>query len=129
MQLRHHQSDFEALNSQIVTITFEAGFWNQAWLQETRSPFPLLRDPDRQTYRAFGLMHSAWRSWEPRTLWYYWQARQQGRKLYPGRGDPNQLGGDVILKPGGHIHRVYRSRSPLDRPQITDLLQAIQGFA
>jgi hypothetical protein len=45
----------------------------QAWLEETCSPFELLLDPERKVYQAYELERSAFRSWNPRTVWRYVQ--------------------------------------------------------
>ena len=44
-------------------ISFGAEHWARAWLQETGSPFPLLLDPERATYRTYGLGSSFIRVW------------------------------------------------------------------
>lgn len=127
-QLRRHQTEFAALQTDIVTISFEAAWRAEIWLEETGSPFPLWLDPDRTAYHAFGLQRSFWRSWGPKNLWYY--ARRlgrNGRKPIKGKTDTHQLGGDFILEPDGKVLLAYRSHDPTDRPAVRLLLDALEN--
>jgi hypothetical protein len=72
-QLCQHQDDFEALNAEVLIVSFGALPAAQAWLEETCAPFRLLLDPERQVYEAYGLERSLLRSWNLKTLWRYVQ--------------------------------------------------------
>jgi peroxiredoxin len=52
-QLRQHLDDLEALNTQVLIISFSAPSAAQSWLKETGVPFPLLLDPGRTVYRIY----------------------------------------------------------------------------
>lgn len=125
-QVVAHQSEIEALHANVVTVSFGTPYWAQAWLQETRSPFPFLLDPDRISYQAYGLESSVLRSWSPANLWYYAKARRQKRETFGQRGDPHQLGGDFIIDMQGVIRLAHPSREPTDRPAIDQILRALR---
>jgi peroxiredoxin len=125
-QLRHHYHQIVALNTEIVTISFETGHWLQVWLAETEAPFPVLLDPDRRAYQAYGLERSWWRSWGPKNLWYYAVARWHGQRAPTTGGDTHQLGGDFIIDAAGIIRLVHRSHDPTDRPSIAELLAVLE---
>jgi peroxiredoxin len=125
-QVVSHHAQIQAANAQVVTVSFEAAYWSQVWLQETQSPFPFLADPDRIAYRAYGLESSVLRSWSPATLWYYVRAARQKHKTFGKRGDPHQLGGDFIIDPHGRIQLAHPSREPTDRPPVDKLLAMLQ---
>lgn len=128
-QLRSHRDEFESLRTRVLLISFSRSEgYGRKWLQETGAPFPLLLDPERRTYRAYGLRHSVARSWSPRTLWYYVRAAFAGRKLHGIRGDPNQLGGDFIVDSDGIVRLAYRSRESVDRPPVADLLGLLRSL-
>jgi peroxiredoxin len=97
----------------------------QAWLEETCTPFRLLLDPDRETYRAFGLQRSLLRSWNIKTVWRYAQLLTAGRRWRGIQGDSAQLGGDFIVDRFGVVRPAYPSRDPTDRPAVDDLLAAL----
>jgi len=126
-QLCRHVDEFASLNTKVLIISFGAERWARAWLRETDAPFPLLLDPDRRVYRAYGLERSALRTWTPRVLWYYVRQLAAGRRLHPIRGDPHQLGGDFIVDAGGIVRLAHRSRDPVDCPSVARLLEVLRG--
>ncbi len=107
-------------------IAFGAEEWARAWLRETKVPFPLLLDPDRALYRAYGLERSVARTWTPRTIGYYMRQVLTGRRLHGVQGDPYQLGGDFIVDSAGRLRFAYRSRDPVDRPAPETLLDTLR---
>lgn len=128
-QLRHSEDEFRQLGVQVLIISFGAEHWARAWLQETGSPFPLLLDPERATYQAYGLGSSFVRVWSPRVMLHYLKLRLRGQKWLPVQGDPHQLGGDVIVDAAGVIRLLHRSKDPVDRPSVEKLLAELQGLA
>ena len=124
-QLRPYYDQLKALNTDVVVVSFETGYWLQVWLAETESPFQLLLDPERMAYRAFGLEQSLIHSWGLKNLWYYAWARLKGRHTHHTGGDTTQLGGDFIVDTTGIIRLAYRSHDPTDRPAVDSLLAAI----
>ncbi|MBE2225209.1 MAG: redoxin domain-containing protein, partial [Anaerolineae bacterium] len=120
-----HRQAFEALNTNVVTISFGIAYWARMWLQETQSPFPFLVDPERNAYHAYGLQSSILRSWMPQNLWFYAKATLQGREKFGKRGDPHQLGGDFIVDSQGIVRLAHPSKEPTDRPSVEKLLQVL----
>ncbi len=127
-QVAAHTTELAALETQVVTISFESSYWTKVWLEETHSPFPFLIDPEREAYRAYGLQASALRAWSPRTLWYYLKAAWQGRERLGKRGDTDQLGGDFIVDRQGIVRLAQPSRDPLDRPTVAQILNVLRGL-
>ena len=97
-------------------------------LRQSPRPFPVVSDPDRTAYRAFGLERTGfWSFLRPSVLWGYLRLILRGskiRKPYEGE-DVYQLGGDFLLDRAGRIVYAYRSRTATDRPAIADLLAAV----
>ncbi|MFQ5419992.1 MAG: SelL-related redox protein [Anaerolineae bacterium] len=124
-QVAAHQAEFERRETTVFLITFAKLYWVKKWQVETGIPFPILLDPDRAAYRAFGLQHSIWRSWGWNNLRYYVRAVRQGKRFALNRGDTNQLGGDFILDGRSRIRFAYPSRDPTDRPDVRRLLAVI----
>jgi len=125
-QVAAHTTELAALDTQVVTISFESSHWTKVWLEETQSPFPFLIDPEREAYRAYGLQASSLRAWSPRTLWFYLKAAWQGRERLGKRGDTDQLGGDFIVDRQGIVHLAQPSRDPLDRPSVDQILKVLR---
>ncbi len=122
------QEKFQALHTNVVTISFGTPYWAQMWLQETQSPFPFLVDPERVSYKAFGLQSSVFRSWSVKNLWYYAKAVRQGRETFGKRGNPHQLGGDFIVDQHGILRLIHPSSDPTDRPPIDKILSVLHSL-
>jgi len=90
----------------------------------------MVSDEDRLLYRHFGFRSCAVReTWSVRTQTWYAEARVSGRVLTRGRvgDDLHQLGGDVVVGPGGVLW-VYQSETPDDRPTVKQLLEVCEEF-
>ena len=109
-----------------MTISFGTPYWARIWLEETNSPFPLLLDPERAAYRAYGLEVSLLRSWGWQTISYYAHSLWNGRQWRGIRGDSGQLGGDFIVDSREFVGLACPSRNPTDRPPVEELLSALQ---
>jgi hypothetical protein len=100
-----------------------------AFLRMDPWPFPVVADPERAAYRAFGLGRTSW--WKllhPASLLHYLRLMFQGwglRRPTPEE-DLLQLGGDFVLAGDGRL--VYARRgTATDRPPVAELLQAIRS--
>jgi alkyl hydroperoxide reductase subunit AhpC len=120
------KQDFESLKTNVVTISFGTPYWARIWLEETRSPFPLLLDSERTAYQAYGLERSLLRSWGWQTMSYYARALWNGEEWRGIRGDSSQLGGDFIVDSKGFVRLAHPSRNPTDRPPVGELLSLLQ---
>jgi alkyl hydroperoxide reductase subunit AhpC len=128
-QLRYHEEAIRRLGAQVLLLSFEGEARARAWLSDTDVPFPLLLDPGKDIYQAYGLERSLRRSWAPRTLWHYAQQVARGRRLYARGGDLHQLGGDFIVDDQGRVCFAHPSREPVDRPPAQRLLKEIEAIS
>ena len=117
--------EIDALNTNVVAVSFGIEYWARMWMQETNSPFPVLLDPERGSYTAYGLDSSFWRAWGPRNMLYYAKALLRGKKLQEHRGDTDQMGGNFIVDAEGVVRFTYPSRDPTDRPGIGELMDVL----
>ena len=89
---------------------------------------PLVADPERAAYRAFGLERTSWLAFfRPRVLWGYIRGMLRGygvKTPYAGE-DVLQLGGDFVLDRGRRVVFAYPSADPTDRPGIPAILAAL----
>jgi hypothetical protein len=91
---------------------------------------PVVCDPDRVAYRAFGLERTGWLTFfRPRVLRGYFRGMLRGYGVKtPYRGeDVLQLGGDFVLDRQRRVVFAYPSADPADRPVVGDLLRAIRA--
>ena len=119
---------FRAKNTNVLVITQATPAILGLHLKRHPYPFPVVCDPDRTAYRAFGLERTPWYVFlRPDViLGYLWQIVRLVPPKLPYRGeDVLQLGGDFLLDRDGRIEFAYRSRVPTDRPSVRRLLAAI----
>lgn len=128
--MRERQDQLDALNTRLLAVTFEPEDRVREYRQRERIDVPLLRDPRREAYRAFGIQRASLPGvLAPRTIWYYITRILRGRLPRFARTDWYQLGGDVLLNAHGEVIWVYRSREPADRPSVTTILKEIRTRA
>lgn len=126
MQLQSALPEFAQATISIALVTFEQGYWLDRWRETTQINFPILLDPQKNLYQAFGLQRSIRRTWNLPTLWFYAKKIMRGEKLIATGGDLHQLGGDFILDQHGQVILAYYSHDPTDRPKPDILLQSIR---
>ena len=120
--MRDQKAAFDAQKIGIVLVSFAAPELAAHWQDATQFPFPLLLDPERRAYKAFGLGSSVLAAWHPKMFLYYFRLLAKGRKLMPVKGDPYQLGGDFLVNQRGQILFAHPSAEPSDRPSVLELL-------
>jgi hypothetical protein len=89
---------------------------------------PIVCDPDRVAYTAFGLERTNWFAFfKPRVLWGFLRGMLKGYRVkWPYKGeDVLQTGGDFILSRERTVVFAYPSADPTDRPTLAALLEAI----
>jgi hypothetical protein len=87
-------------------------------------PGAVLSDQPRRLYAALGLGRaSLWRVYSRRTLAMYARAVLRRERLRPPVEDTRQLGADALVV-DGVVVRLWRPRSPDDRPEAGEVLAA-----
>jgi len=125
--LRARTHELARSRVRVLLIAFAEAAWARAWLRTNEVPFPLLLDPERRVYHAYGLERSRLRTWSPRTVWYYVRRLAAGARLQRAHGDPYQLGGDFLVAADGTVRLAYRSADPADRPSVEQIFRALRN--
>jgi hypothetical protein len=90
-------------------------------------PFPVVSDPDRAAYRAFGLGSAGWSALlRPRVWQRYFSLVAQGYRIQGSTDDVHQLGGDFVLDRSRRLVYAHRSTDPADRPPAAALVDALE---
>jgi AhpC/TSA antioxidant enzyme len=108
-----------------VSMTTPEGLFR--YLAEWPLPFPLLADPDRRAYAAFGLERTTWgKVIRPGTMWRYTKAVLRGGKVRPvPKGeDPLQTGGDFLIGADRRVLWGHTTPDPTGRPTVDFILRA-----
>jgi hypothetical protein len=115
--------------TEVAVVTFTARENLADYRLSNDLPFPLLSDPDRGTYRAFGLGRgSIARVYGWRMAKRYWEIlRRNGPSgLARPSEDTLQLGGDFVIAPDGTLIYGYWGEGPDDRPPVDELVDAVK---
>ncbi|CAK6983798.1 selenoprotein L [Scomber scombrus] len=98
------------------------------WLEQTGCTFDLLLDPQRKVYRSFGLGSSYSKVMRFNILLQYSEYGAADRDFpdIPSHllEDIYQMGGNFLLDEGGKVLFSHPCKNPLDRPALSDILQA-----
>jgi hypothetical protein len=121
------KSEFARHGVSIIVISFAESERLAPYQEHHRWPFVLLADPKRTAYQAFALKRLSWfRVFAPSTLRFYFRLLREGQKLQSyGKDDYYQGGGDFLVDREGNILFAHRSEDPADRPEVGELLEAI----
>ena len=123
--MARHFEEFQSRGFNIVAIAQATPVILTQYLLKNPLPFPILSDPDRVTYHAFGLERTSWFTFfRPGVIWGYLRLMFRGTRLrtpYAGE-DVRQLGGDFILNRTGEQLFTFRSPDPTARPSVAELL-------
>ncbi len=100
----------------------------RAYVEETELQWPLLVDPERKLYQAYGMLQASfWDIWGPSTWLAYARELLRGQKLHESDEDVNQRGGDVLIDPQGNVRLHHIGRGPADRPSVESIIALIRA--
>ncbi|MDB5308785.1 MAG: hypothetical protein JWO38_2987 [Gemmataceae bacterium] len=120
---------FAAVGCSVLVISQARPEVLTLYLGRRRWTVPVVCDPDRETYRAFGLERTGWSTFaRPKVVWGYFRKMLGGHGVempYAGE-DVLQLGGDFVLDRRRQVVFAYPSADPTDRPTVAALLEAVR---
>lgn len=127
-QLRQQQGRLDELNIEVKIVVFDNDFMARAYAADTKLNWPLLLDADRQLYSSYGMTRGSWWAiYNPFSIAkYLWLIILGTRPGKPGN-DWRQMGGDVLIDPGGVVRIHYVSTDPHDRVAIEKIFEAASG--
>ena len=107
----------------MVAVSFEPRDQLFQLARQLRLPFPLLSDPERDVYRAYGLQRGRLSQLlSPGTVLAYVKLLAGGRIYHFRWSDLRQLGGDFVIDRQGIVRFEHRSAAPHHRPSVELLL-------
>ena len=121
---------FKAANCNLVVVSQGKPQVLAHFEKRNGFPFPVLGDPDRVAYKAFGLERVQWWTFLfPWVLWGYLVRIVTGTmpKMPYQSEDVSQLGGDFLLDQTGKVLWSFQSRDPSRRPSVEAMLKAINA--
>lgn len=108
-------------------VTFEVQAVARAYLKQTNLRWPLLIDESRRLYESYSMYRGSWaKIYGPRSWSAYAKLMMRGRAVQRPTGDVHQLGGDVLIDPGGIVRLHHVGSGPADRPSVESLLSTVE---
>ena len=124
--MRRRYTEIRTLGGVVVGVSFESRDRLFQMSRQMQLPFPLLTDPERDIYRAYGLNSGKLRRiFGPGTIWAYIKLLAAGQMYHFRRSDFLQLGGDFVIDAAGVVRYQYRSGTPHDRPPVERLIDTL----
>jgi peroxiredoxin len=113
----------------VYAVSFEQPGRLRAYIRANQIALPVLSDPQRRVYRAYGLARGPlWRIYGPRVLWGYATRILRGARPHV-RGDTLQQGGDFVIDPSGRLCLAHVGQDSFDRPSVEELLRVVRDAA
>lgn len=114
----------------VVVVTFSAPDYVRNYVETHQPGFPVLSDPTKDSYRAYGLERgSVLRVWGWRAALSYARILKQkrpGLRLATPVEDTLQLGGDFIVDQQGNLEYGFWGEGPDDRPSVAELVEVFE---
>ncbi|KAM3603361.1 uncharacterized protein V6R79_020740 [Siganus canaliculatus] len=120
-------ADLSARSVKVLVVTFGGQEGANIWLEQTGCTFDMVLDKPRKTYRSFGLGSSYAKVIKFSFLMKVSELiAEKGVPQVPPHllEDIYQMGGDFLLDEAGKVILRHPSTNPLDRPSVTEILQA-----
>lgn len=122
---------FREAGCEILIVTQAGPPLLRLFLDRNPQPFPVVGDPERLAYRAFGLERTSWLTFlKPSVIWGYLRLMLRGVRVKKSNAgeDVRQLGGDFILDRGGKVVWRFTSADPTARPSVGELLRVLDAL-
>ena len=104
-------------------------YFAAAFREDFELDCPLLVDPELRAYRAAGLRRGRVELLSPRLPLNALRALRAGSRQTSVEGDPWQLGGVFVVRPGGDLTYQYVSREAGDHAPVEEILAALEDDA
>ncbi len=121
--------ELERAGAGVVIIGNGGASFARGFLEQVQIDAPLLVDPELVAYRAGGMRRGRVEALSPRVVTGALRAFRSGARQEGVQGDPWQLGGLLVLRPGGELVFEHRSRDASDQPDLDAVVAALQPEA
>lgn len=124
--MRDRHDDFEKAGAGVAAIGMGTSEMAASFAASRDIPFPLLVDKTRVTYRALDIKKGSWSEVIGPKVWTrYLRALREGHSAAVPRQDPKQLGGALVIAPGGEVKYVHKATNSSDIAPVEELLAAL----
>ncbi len=123
--MRDAIEEIRGAGAELVIVGSGAAHFAAAFIDELELDSPVLVDPDLVSYRAAGLRRGRVEALSPRLPLKAARALLAGHRQGAVQGDPWQLGGVLVIRPGGAIAFRHVNSDAADHVPIDGILAAL----
>ncbi|HXE89624.1 MAG TPA: AhpC/TSA family protein [Terriglobales bacterium] len=126
------KEEIERLGGQVLLVTHaELPMLERKMMHDLENPFPLLLDPQKASYRQWGLgkTNLAGSVLSPSLNWRYLKLLLRGERFLGTAPNMFQLGGDFIVDSAGLIAAAHPMRNNGDHVEVSVLLDGLRRLA
>ena len=128
-QLRDRVDEIRARGAELVIVGNGAAHFAAAFREDFALDCPMLVDPELRAYRAAGLRRGRVELLSLRLPLNALRALRSGFRQSSVQGDPWQLGGVFVIRPGGELTYRHGSREAGDHAPVDEILAALDEDA
>jgi peroxiredoxin len=129
--VRDHSEEFFKRGAKVLVVSFAQISQLVDFKDYLKLPFDISSDPDHIAYRDYGLLEASFMNiWHPKVVIKYIALMMKGRrpKAAMKSEDLAQLGGDFVIDGNGKVAYAFTSTRADLRPDVSELIQAIDGL-
>jgi len=123
--LRDRIGEIRSRGAELAIVGNGAQHFAAAFREDQKLDCPILIDTELCAYRAAGLRRGRVELLSPRLPRNALRALRAGYRQTSVQGDPWQLGGVFVIRPGGELAYRYVSREAGDHPPVDTILEAL----
>lgn len=123
--MRHAAGLLRGRGADLVVVGCGSRAQARAFREEVSWDGPLFVDRSRRSYRALGFRRGVWKTVGPASLGHAVRALKAGFRQRGVKGDPWQLGGVLVVLPGGEVAYRFASETAGHHPSMTDVADAV----
>ncbi len=123
--MRDKIQDIRDRGAELVIVGSGSQYFANAFREDFELDCPVLIDPELLAFRAAGLRRGRLEALSPKLAFNAVRALRSGSRQTSVQGDPWQLGGVFVIRPGGELLYSYLSREAGDHPPVEAILDSL----
>ena len=126
VQLHREKDRIHGAGAELVIVGNGNRHFAGGFVKELGLTTPVYVDTKRDAYKALGFKRSLSAILAPAALGNAARALRNGFRQGKTQGDAVQLGGVIVVRPGGEVLFRYASDAPGDHPPVDRVLAALE---
>jgi NAD(P)-dependent dehydrogenase (short-subunit alcohol dehydrogenase family) len=125
--LRDRIDEIRNAGAELVIVGSGSAYFARAFREDMNLDCRVLVDPELDAFRAAGLRRGKLEILSPMVPINALRALARGARQQSVQGDPWQLGGTFVIRPGGLVAFSHASRQAGDHPDLDGMVAALQN--